>query len=275
MNQTPEAMVAHRTNRSGAVRLIKAAITLFLLADLAVVGFYFGTVFQRNADLFELPPARNLSISLRQFLRLEKSYSQMEQDRWVVHSVFPGVRNGYYVDVGSADGVLISNTKLLDELGWQGVCIEPFPTNMASRTCRLFQQPVYDRAGVKVKFRKAGVLGGIDQNIDSFKERVKDDQVVEMTTTTLADVLAEAKAPAYIHYMSLDIEGAELEALKAFPFEKYRIGALTVEHNFEEPKRSQIREYLVSKGYRRVRSYLVDDWYTWRDTAPAYGTYVD
>ena len=61
--------------------------------------------------------------------------------------------------------------------------------------------------------------------------------------------------------MSLDIEGAELEALKAFPFDKHRIGAMAVEHNFEEPKRSDIQLLMGRHGYERVHSWQQDDFY--------------
>jgi hypothetical protein len=40
--------------------------------------------------------------------------------------------------------------------------------------------------------------------------------------------------------MSLDIEGAELKVLQGLPFEKYTFGALDIEHNEEEPKRTDI-----------------------------------
>jgi hypothetical protein len=84
---------------------------------------------------------------------------------------------------------------------------------------------------------------------------------VELTTTTLGDILDRAKAPNFIHYISLDIEGAELEALKGFPFSKYKVGAFTVEHAYVEPKRSQIRALLENRGCRFVRSAAQDDYY--------------
>jgi hypothetical protein len=79
-------------------------------------------------------------------------------------------------------------------------------------------------------------------------------ETVELTTTTLEEILARANAPSFIHYVNLDIEGAELAALRAFPFSKYRVGALTIEHNHEEPKRSRIKTLLESQGYRYERS---------------------
>ena len=84
---------------------------------------------------------------------------------------------------------------------------------------------------------------------------------MELTTTTLGEVLAGANAPSFIHFLSLDIEGAELEALRGLPFDKYRFGAMAIEHNDEEPKRSDLLRFLDEKGYRRVHSYKQDDFY--------------
>ena len=55
--------------------------------------------------------------------------------------------------------------------------------------------------------------------------------------------------------------GSELEILSALPFDQYQVGAFTIEHNFEEPKRSRIAELLSGHGYRLDRTQLVDDWY--------------
>jgi len=84
---------------------------------------------------------------------------------------------------------------------------------------------------------------------------------VQFTTVTLADILIRANAPSFIHFMSLDIEGAELEALRAFPFDRIRVGAFAIEHNWEEPKRSQIVTLLERHGYRRVHTYKQDDFF--------------
>jgi len=84
---------------------------------------------------------------------------------------------------------------------------------------------------------------------------------MEFTTVTLGDILERAKAPRFIHYLSLDIEGGELNALKGFPFDRYQIGALTVEHNYLEPQRSEIKALMESHGYKRVHTSVRDDFY--------------
>lgn len=253
------------------VILIVAVILSATIATLSAgyMAFKVRPVYDKNNQCCEIPRFTNLFFSFKEAVGLVTFNSQrgdfdpVGQDRWIVYEVFPGVKNGYFVDVGSYDGVIGSNTKVLEDLGWSGICIDPFPKNMRSRTCAVFTEVVDSKAGRKVRFRAAGDLGGIEEYFGKTKEdnRVKQARVVEFTTTTLEDILGRAKAPNFIHYISLDIEGAELEALKAFPFFKYKVGAFTIEHNFEEPKRSEIKALLESQGYRRVRSVGRDDYY--------------
>ena len=37
-------------------------------------------------------------------------------------------------------------------------------------------------------------------------------------------------APSFIHYVSIDTEGSELEILSVFPFDLHVVGAFSVEH---------------------------------------------
>ena len=200
-------------------------------------------------------------LDLKQALGLQDFYSQLGQDKWVTGIVFPGVRNGFFVDIGAWHAETDSNSKALEELGWEDVCIEPFPVDWEGRICQLFEEVVYSRSGEFVTFQTAGELGGIDEHIDTWRTTVEGYSTVELVTTTIADILDRAEAPAYIHYVSLDTEGSDFEILSAFPFQDYRVWAFSIEHNYEEPKRQQIRELLEEQGYEWVRNQLVDDWY--------------
>jgi FkbM family methyltransferase len=195
-------------------------------------------------------------------------HSQTDQDRWIVRKVFPDVKNGYFVDIGSADGTRFSNTKALEDRGWKGICIDPFPRNMKGRICTVYKEVVYSKSGQTVSFSAAGDFGGIRDHLGRWKDmkEMQQAEIVEFTTTTLDEILIKARAPKYIHYVSLDIEGAELEALKAFDFSKYKVGAFTIEHNYEEPKRTKIKELLERNGYRLARSVAEDDYYVPRES---------
>jgi len=251
------------------VRLIVAVIVSASAAALLAgyVGLRVGRTYEKNGQCCGLARSTNLFLSIREVAGFVEFHSEMDQDRWIVYKIFPGVTNGYFVDVGSADGVRESNTKTLEDLGWRGVCVDPFPTNMENRTCTMFKEVVDGVGGHKVRFRAAGVLGGVEDMLGRGKknERVKQAEAVELTTTTLGNILPRAKAPNFIDYISLDIEGGELDALRGFPFSKYKVGAFTIEHNWEEPKRSQIKALLQNEGYRWIRSVAQDDYYQSHD----------
>jgi hypothetical protein len=97
--------------------------------------------------------------------------------------------------------------------------------------------------------------------LGAWNEKASRAPTVSLTTVTLDDILARAGTPPFIHFMSLDIEGAELEALRAFPFDRHRVGAWVIEHNREEPKRSDIVALLAARGYRRVHEFHQDDFF--------------
>jgi FkbM family methyltransferase len=243
-------------------RPIVAAIAVLLVTPPATyLGAQIGRRYEFNRICCAVAKRHNMAISVKEVFGLLRFPSQMGQDRWVAESVFPGVTNGYFLDVGSADGIANSNTWALERRGWTGICVDPFPTNMTTRTCRMFKDPVDSVSGKRVTFAAAGEIGGITEHLGSAKGATDKAQLVELTTVTLADVLQRAGAPSFIHFLSLDIEGAELEALRGFPFDKYRLGALAVEHNYEQPKRSDIEALLKRHGYARVRTWMQDDFY--------------
>jgi FkbM family methyltransferase len=243
----------------------KALASTLLVAGVALAsgsaGLVIGRQFQDNHLCCAVPAYRNLVLSVQQLLGLVRFHSQIGQDIWVLETALPDVRDGYFLDVGSGDGTIASNTKALEERGWKGICVDPFPTHMQGRTCQMFKEVVYNEAGKRMTFRTAGELGGLADTLGEWKAYAEKAPSVEFTTVTLGDILARAKAPPRIDFMSLDIEGAELEALRAFPFDRYQIGALAVEHNFEEPKRSRIEALMNSHGYTKAHTWYQDDFY--------------
>jgi hypothetical protein len=66
---------------------------------------------------------------------------------------------------------------------------------------------------------------------------------------TINDVLDSNNMPFFINYMSLDTEGSEYEILKVLNFDKYIFGYINIEHNYVEPKRTDIKKLLLSHGY--------------------------
>src|SRR5688572_19238087 len=119
--------------------LIGIALLALTLGS-AYSGLRIGQQMERNRQCCLVPARSNLLLSLREVLGLAPAfYSQVGQDKWVIETMFPGESRGFFLDVGSADGVQLSNTKALEERGWTGICVDPFPKNMAGRSCRMFK----------------------------------------------------------------------------------------------------------------------------------------
>jgi hypothetical protein len=53
------------------------------------------------------------------------------------------------------------------------------------------------------------------------------------------------------------------------PWDKYKFGAITIEHNNLEDQRAKIRELLVKNGYRLEWAIRDQDWYVPADTPSA------
>jgi len=251
-----------------SVRFLKVLIVLILVIAAGAVM----ARSPRGAEILEQYDANRTccDLSLVQALRLTwheaigdgPSYpSEIGQDKWVIAKMFPGVTNGHFLDVGSGHGTIGSNTKALEELGWTGICVDPFPTHMEGRTCQMIKEVVSSVSGQTVKFHTHAGLGGIADTLGRWKEEASKSPAVELTTVTLAEILGRAKAPMFIHFLSLDIEGAELDALRGIGLDTYRFGAMAIEHNEEEPKRTDIINYLRTFGYERVHTYRQDDFF--------------
>ena len=249
------------------MRFVKVGTVLIVSMGLAVLALQSPKGMKARHSLYtnrhccELSVPRALMLTLQEEIYRNRFPSQIGQDKWVLFRMFPGVADGFFLDVGSGEGTKGSNTKALEARGWKGICVDPFPSHMEGRTCQMFREVVWDVAGHAVQFHTMGDLGGVADTLGKWKEAASKAPVVELRTVTLADILERSRAPSFIHFLSLDIEGAELEALRGLPLDRYRFGAMAIEHNDEEPKRTDILKFLAERGYRRVHTRLQDDFY--------------
>lgn len=195
---------------------------------------------------------------------MNRWYSQLGQDAWAFRL---GRRDEkpYFVEIGAGDGVHLSNSLALEERGWSGLCIEAGPAFQAllsNRRCMLDDSCLYDREGVEIAFRvdaEDGHFNGIAPDLGRHRER--EGVTIAKVSSTIGRVLEKCDAPRHITFLSIDTEGSELRILSALPFETYTIGAVCVEHNWEEPKRSELRALLEAHGFVRVAERSFDDWY--------------
>lgn len=201
------------------------------------------------------------------------STSQLGQDLNVL-SFYDKKKDGYFIEIGASDGIYLSNTYLLEtQYNWKGICVEPIPEkysklieNRPNSTC--YDNAIYHSSNIIIDFDIANtcdVLSGISIHIGDVehlkKEIDKNKSKIQVKTLSLNDLLEKSNAPRFIEYLSLDTEGSEYEILRTFNFNKHVFGLIDVEHNYIEPRRSNIRNILLSNGYIYLGQNEFDDMY--------------
>jgi FkbM family methyltransferase len=201
------------------------------------------------------------------------SQAQLFQDL-LVQFILREKRDGFFVEFGATDGLLLSNTLLLERnFGWSGILAEPakiwHSALQRNRNCMLDFRCVWDKDNETVEFKEvaAAELSTVSSFADSdlhAKSRTHG-EVYSVQTVSLNTLLQQHGTPACIDFMSVDIEGTELKVLSAFDFSKYKIRVICIEHNFTA-ERDQIRSLLLANGFRGIFQSLSswDDWYVAR-----------
>lgn len=174
-----------------------------------------------------------------------KDYSQAGQSAWV-HDLIGDT--GYFVDIGAHDGIVHSNTYGLEQLGWDGLCVEPDAACddlVRSRSCWAYRMAISDHVG-DVTIYPSG-------------------QVVPCNTLTAT--LERFDAPLVVDYLSIDVEGHELEVLAGMDFDRWKVRVATIEHNTycDGPARKEaIAAIMTGHGFECYANDIV---------APGYGEY--
>ena len=199
------------------------------------------------------------------------SQSQIQQDLFVL-SELEFKRDGFFVEFGAVNGVMHSNTHLLETtFGWTGILAEParvwHSELRVNRTAAVETDCVWKKTGETLLFNEVGGLSTLDSfsDGDGWKNERKSGQKYEVNTISLLDLLMKHKAPQTIDYLSIDTEGSEYDILNAFDFDAFDIKIITCEHN-QTPMREKIFELLTGNGYERkyTEISLWDDWYVRR-----------
>lgn len=159
-------------------------------------------------------------------------WSHDGQDYYTFKNHFINLRrNGTYLDIAAGQPIYASTTYFFDHcLGWRGLCVEAnslhhdkFP---GTRSCELIPQCVGSEEGQTVQFHDDdGGSGIVDEN---YANPNRQGNITTMTCTTVETILRE-RLISHIDFLSLDVEGHELDVLKGIDFRKIRIDIITVE----------------------------------------------
>ncbi|MBV1864676.1 MAG: FkbM family methyltransferase [Rhodobacteraceae bacterium] len=195
-------------------------------------------------------------------------FSQAGQDR-VIDQLLSKKTAGVFVDVGGYDGVTGSNSLFFEVFrGWTGILVEPSPTQLrlaqAVRRCPCLGFAVAGKAGeaefMEVTAGYTQMSGFLDSYARDLLARVRGDlrhqEVIHrLETKTLTEILHEQEI-SEIDYLSLDVEGGEMDILQNFPFDAFDIDLWSIENNSQT---SEIPELMRDHGYDLIEFSGVDD----------------
>ncbi len=167
---------------------------------------------------------------------------------------------GFYIDVGSNEPITMSNTFRFYLRRWRGITIDA-NAELIAKHKRIRKKDISICAAVsntvkEVVFYKSN-LNTVSTISDEYykrnKNRWKYTQEEKLTTRTLTSILDEnMPQDTEIDFMSIDVEGTDLEVLQGLNFEKYRPKLIITEiHGFSVDNKDNypIYQLLTDNGY--------------------------
>jgi len=189
-----------------------------------------------------------------------KSYSQEGEDM-ILQRIFEYSEPGFYVDIGAHHPKRFSNTYYFYKKGWRGINIDATPGSMKlfnkrrgedinleiavasekrEMTYHIFNEPAVNTFDEKFA----------DKAIDDGCELIRKQKI---ETKTLKEILVEhLPKNKKIDFMSVDVEGFDLEVLKSNDFDLFRPAYILVEcHgvNMNEIQNDDVYNFLREKNY--------------------------
>nr|QGT50062.1 hypothetical protein Helico4rc_1820 [uncultured Helicobacter sp.] len=193
-------------------------------------------------------------------LQNERFEGQLGQDA-LAYSILRQKKNGFFVDIGAHDGISINNSYLFERLGWSGFCVEANPQTYAAlkknRKCDTYNLAIFSKnigmTTLVASDSDCSALDTLEINLtQSHKERIDKlggAKTISVQTATFNEIMQHYPDVFHIDFMTLDVEGGEMEVLRGIDFDKYTFSVMTIEHNYTDAK-YQIIDFLHTKGYR-------------------------
>ncbi len=193
-------------------------------------------------------------------LRLPPLLPSQHGEELLVSQYFNNKTSGFFIEVGAYDGVELSNTYYLEALGWDGILVEPNPT-LYSKI--LVNRPYSEHFNVAVSHEPVDSLDlNIVENYEALSyskatrrhlNRIdKLDTVVTSISVPVARL--DELIPDHvtnIDFVSIDVEGAEIDVLKSLDFNKWRPTLIVIEDN-SHGKNIEIRDFMQQHDYKEV-----------------------
>jgi FkbM family methyltransferase len=190
--------------------------------------------------------------------------SQQEEEKLVRE--FFGDELGFFVEVGANHPTEGSQTWHLEQAGWKGVLVEPQPDLatflVTARKAKVFAAACTspEQAGRELPLHVDGARSGLDR--DRMAPGAQAAYTIMVAARTLDSLLEEAEAPTPIDFLSIDVEGHEVEVLSGFDFARWQPYLIMVEDHVGSLR---THGFLKRSGYRLIRRLGFNGWYVPND----------
>jgi len=181
-------------------------------------------------------------------------YSQNKEEHYILNH-FKG-QTGRFLDIGAYDGVGLSNTRALAELGWDGVCIEPNP-EVFEALCKNYSD---NKKVLCYEYAVGQVSGWQNMNMnDTYYSTLSNEEVKRWVTDstiqyesktvevkTFADFYKENQGT--FEFISIDAEGVDYEILEQIDLTEIGCKMICIETNGIETQK--YIDYCVFYGFK-------------------------
>ena len=190
----------------------------------------------------------------------------------IVSNILRNKRKGIYIDVGCHHPLINNNTYTLHKKGWSGLNID---LDHSSIEMFKYFRPLDDNKKIalsnKTGFSKLYFFHNRAAKNTIYKARGEGAKSIKkIKTSTLDKVIKDSKLNIKkVDFLSIDVEGNELNVLKGFNFTKYKPNVVVLEfinpkvkefyqHNILSITSSKIYKYMIRKKYKLV-NWVHDD----------------
>ena len=181
-------------------------------------------------------------------------------------------KNGFFIDVGCNHPVYNNNTYKLYKRGWNGINIDIDKKsidlfNIFRKKDLNLNIAISSSENTKefINFHEKSPINRL-KNMDDDLNSFKFESVKKINSSTLNSVIDNSiYNKKKIDFVSIDVEGHELEVIKGFDLEKYKPSVIIIEYldlkiekleinyfNLENVLNSEIYKLMITNGYKFV-----------------------
>ena len=201
------------------------------------------------------------------------SYAQFAEDLILMRALNT-VDCGFYIDIGAWDEVRDSVTKLFYEKGWSGINIEPCPRWFETLTAARLRDinlrlAASDHSGVVTlhEISETGLSTTVAKYADQYLAQGLPHRAYPVPCRPLRDICDEY-VHGDIHFLKIDVEGAEKSVLQGCDFNRFRPWLLVIEATLpttQTPCYEEWEDLVLGAGYEFALSHEVNRYYVARE----------